>query len=133
MSQSQLAGLESRSYERASDEPTVVDTEEAVGEVLHLLDDPDCRAILEATSDESLSASEISDACDVPRSTVYRKLDRLSEAGLLEEGLRVRFDGKHTQEYSRRVDDVVVSVSDEGSIELEISRTSESGFCALAD
>lgn len=133
MSQSQFAGLEAHPYERPPDEPTVVDAEAVVGEVLHLLDDADCRAILGATGEEPLSAAEMSETCDMPRSTVYRKIDRLTEAGLLKEGMRVRFDGKHTQEYSRRVDDVVVSMSDEGSIELKVSRTSEPALGSLTN
>lgn len=125
MSQSQLAGSGPHCYRRPADGPRVVDDEGTIQEILRLLDDSDCRTILEATDGEALSAPEITDACGVPSSTLYRKLDRLTEAGLLEEGLRIRSDGKHTQEYSRNVDDVVLTVGDEGTIELEIVETEE--------
>lgn len=120
MSQTQLAGVDA--HPRRHEGSVVIDAESDIQQILTLLDDADCRAILEATGEQSLSATQISETCDVPSSTVYRKLDRLTEAGLLEEGLRVRVDGKHTREYSRRVDDVVVSVGDGGAIELEVNR-----------
>lgn len=44
--------------------------------VLDALDDPDCREILRVI-DEPMTACEISDATDIPSSTVYRKLDLL--------------------------------------------------------
>lgn len=120
MSQSQMAGIDTPPFDRRDEGPTVLDGGQDVQRILGLLDDADCRAILETTGGEALSATEICDACDVPRSTAYRKLDRLRDAGLVEESLRVRFDGKHTREYTRRVDDVVVSVGDEGGVELEL-------------
>jgi len=49
--------------------------------VLTALDDSDCRALLEATADGALTAAELIDRCDVPRSTTYRKLDQLTEPG----------------------------------------------------
>lgn len=104
-----------------SDGPTVVDTEPAVGNMLAALEDADCRRILETTSDEARSASEVATACDMPLSTTYRKLDTLSEAGLLYERTRIRRSGKHVSEYVRLVDDVVVSVGDGGGVELRVS------------
>lgn len=98
-----------------------VDADADVQRVLEALEDPDCRAILGATADEALSASEVADACDIPLSTTYRKLERLADADLLAEGLRLRRSGKHTTEYVRRVDDVVVSVGPNDGVELRVS------------
>lgn len=59
----------------------VLDTEDAVQTVLDAFEDADCRAILDRTSDESLTASEVATACDLPLSTTYRKLELLTMRG----------------------------------------------------
>ena len=82
--------------------------------VLDVLHDANCRAILRATGERALSANEVAEACDLAQSTAYRKLDLLVEAGVLEERTRVRRSGKHASEYVRTVDDVVVSLDDDG-------------------
>ncbi|RQG88895.1 ArsR family transcriptional regulator [Natrarchaeobius halalkaliphilus] len=89
--------------------------------VLGALDDDACRAILEATSDESLTATELSDRCDIPASTAYRKVEKLADAGLVEERVRINTSGKHATEYRKSFDDVVVSVADGESIEIEMT------------
>jgi DNA-binding transcriptional ArsR family regulator len=52
--------------------------------VFQALGDEGCRAILRALS-EPMTAGEISDTTAVPRSTTDRKLETLTEAGLLVE------------------------------------------------
>lgn len=89
---------------------TVVDADPEVDALLGALDDAGCRAILAATGDAALSASELSEACDLPLSTAYRKLELLTEVGLVEERTRIRRSGKHASEYRRVVTDVVVSL-----------------------
>lgn len=120
MSQSSTAVGAAGRFEESSSDPTVRDVEGDVEEVLAALDDADCRAILDATSGEALSASELSEACDLPLSTTYRKLDLLTDAGLLEERTRIRQSGKHANEYSRLVEEVLVSVGADGGLELRV-------------
>jgi DNA-binding transcriptional ArsR family regulator len=86
------------------------------------LDDEDCRAILDATATEPLSAKELSETCDVALSTTYRKLDQLIEGGLLEEQTVVRHSMKHTSEYAPLVESVVISLDTQGEIGLQVSR-----------
>jgi DNA-binding transcriptional ArsR family regulator len=117
MSQSQLA----RATRKDGTENTLTTTE-SVQSVLDALDDEECRAILEATTRESLSAGEIADECDLPSSTAYRKIDLLADADLLTEELRIRRSGKHVSEYACAIDDVTISVGDSG-VELSVSRT----------
>lgn len=105
--------------DRTNRETTVEDDDE-VQSVLHALHDGDCRAVLEATDEESLSASELADTCDLPLSTAYRKLDMLTETGLLAERTRLSPDGKHASEYVRVVDEVLVDADD--GVELTITR-----------
>ncbi|MEF8856503.1 MAG: ArsR family transcriptional regulator, partial [Haloplanus sp.] len=58
--------------------------------------------------------------CDLPLSTTYRKLDELTEAGLLAERTRLCPDGKHASEYVRVVEEVLVDAG--AGFELTISR-----------
>jgi predicted transcriptional regulator len=100
---------------------TVTDGDELQA-ILDALQDVDCRSILAATSEESLSASELSTTCDLPLSTTYRKLDTLADIGLLAERTRLCPDGKHASEYVRVVDDVRVSAGADGGFEVTVSR-----------
>jgi len=89
--------------------------------LLGALEDGDCRDILRATSTHSLSASELSEACDLPLSTTYRKVDLLTEAGLLEEEIRLSTSGKHTSEDSLRIETIRLTLGGEDGVELEIT------------
>ena len=91
------------------DDPPVT----SVQGVLSAVADPDCRTILAAVDDRR-TASEIASRTDIPRSTVYRKLDRLQEAGLVETTCRFETAGKHPTEYVRSFDRLQVAVLDDG-------------------
>jgi DNA-binding transcriptional ArsR family regulator len=118
MSQSSLGRRGRRGDDRLDDEPTTLESEAAVGTVLDALDDAACLAILEATSDEVLTANEISERCELPLSTAYRKLDVLEDAGLIAERTRLSRAGKHASEYARLVDEVTISIGAEGAVEV---------------
>lgn len=129
-----MAPMGVRHREHSDESRTVSDVSE-VESFFDVLDDADCRAILRATSEEALSASELSEECDIPLSTTYRKLESLTEAGLLEESLRLRQSGKHTSEYRRRVDDIVVSMDAAGDFSLSVTRrerTEQSTYSSVA-
>ncbi len=98
-----------------------VSNDESMQELLDLLDDAACRAILDGTGERALAASEVSEACELPLSTTYRKLDLLTEAGLLEERTRIRRSGKHASEYARTISDVVVSMGSDGGTTLKVA------------
>ncbi|RQG92265.1 winged helix-turn-helix domain-containing protein [Natrarchaeobius chitinivorans] len=100
-----------------SDE-TTLDT----GAILSALEDDACRSILETASHESLTATELSERCEIPTSTAYRKVEKLTEANLVEERVRINTSGKHATEYRTSFDDVVVSVADGGSVEIELTK-----------
>ncbi|MFB6179804.1 MAG: helix-turn-helix domain-containing protein [Halorientalis sp.] len=119
MSQSTMASV-AQGVENASGYVTEVDSESDKHDILDALNDDACRGILDATDEEALSANELSEACDLPLSTTYRKLDLLTSVGLLEEDLRVRASGTHAKEYSRLVEDVVVSVTPSGDLTLKL-------------
>ncbi|MEF8801981.1 MAG: helix-turn-helix domain-containing protein [Halolamina sp.] len=111
--------------DRRSSPPSeeTVHTEGEISELLAVMDDEDCRAVLEATGSEPLSAKEIAQRCDLASSTAYRKIDRLVDAGLLTEGIRISGTGKHASEYRRSVDRIELSIGDAGT-ELQVERGS---------
>lgn len=104
--------------------------------VLDALDDEDCRSFVRAL-EEPMTASELSEACDVPLSTTYRKLDLLTEASLLDERTEIRSDGQHTTRYAVEFDEVRVFVEGETHEErefmVEIQRPERTPDQRLAD
>lgn len=89
--------------------------------VLDALDDPDCRDIVGVLS-EPMTAEEISEAADVPLSTTYRKLELLTESSLLNEGIEIRPDGQHASRYVIDFEEVVVTLTDDRTLEATVAR-----------
>ncbi|GAA0715536.1 DNA-binding transcriptional ArsR family regulator [Halorubrum trapanicum] len=83
----------------------------SVDEVLDALADDAARRIVAALT-EPKTASELSEECDIPLSTTYRKLEKLTDASLLSESTDIRRDGQHTTRYSVSFDAVTVSIDD---------------------
>jgi DNA-binding transcriptional ArsR family regulator len=84
----------------------------SVDEVLDALADDAARRIVAALT-EPKTASELSEECDIPLSTTYRKLEKLTDASLLSESTDIRRDGQHTTRYAVSFDAVTVSVDDD--------------------
>lgn len=100
--------------------------------VFDALEDPDCRAIVEALS-EPMTADEISEAAGVPLSTTYRKLELLTEASLVEEGVEIRSDGQHASRYVVAFDDITVQLDEQREFTIDITQPSQSADKRLAD
>ncbi|ELZ27554.1 hypothetical protein C475_06530 [Halosimplex carlsbadense 2-9-1] len=100
--------------------------------VLEALNDPDCRAILQETA-EPMTATELIDACDIPKSTLYRKLDRLGSAALLRERDTIHPEGGRTTTYARDFDNVLIAIEDDDSFSVAVDRPSRSADERLAD
>ncbi|MFT4946465.1 MAG: putative transcriptional regulator [Natronomonas sp.] len=113
------------SHASSDEKPTLQD-------VLDALDDPDCRSILRETI-EPMTATELTNACDIPKSTLYRKLDLLSTASLVREQETVSPDGGRVTRYECTVEDVTVSIDDEGEFSVRIDRPSRETDERLAD
>lgn len=82
--------------------------------IVELLEDEYARAILIATSDEPMSATELSDVCDASRPTIYRRLESLEEAGLVEQGTLPESGGHHYTIYRSTLESVTIDVSSDG-------------------
>ena len=111
----------------------------SVDEVLDALADDAARRIVAALT-EPKTASELSEECDIPLSTTYRKLEMLTDASLLSESTDIRRDGQHTTRYSVSFDAVTVSVDDGGEgdadrreFDVEFSRPERTRDERLAD
>lgn len=81
-------------------------------ELLELLGDEHVRTILRVTSAEPRSARELSEVCDVARSTVYRRVDEMVDHDLVAERTRIVTDGSHHNVYAPKVDRLAVDVGD---------------------
>lgn len=57
--------------------------------VFRALEDQLCREII-TELDEPMTVAELSETCDIPLSTTYRKVDRLEEASLVTERTEIR-------------------------------------------
>lgn len=90
-------------------------------EVLDVLSDNAAQRIVKAL-EEPMTASQISEECDIPLSTTYRKLDAMTEAKLLEESTEIRRDGQHTTRYAVAFDAVNVSLTDDRDLVVEFDR-----------
>lgn len=87
--------------------------------VVSLLDDEYAREILAATSTEPMSPAALADRCDASRQTVYRRLERLQDAGLVAEHTRPREDGHHDAVYAATLRSARLELRD-GHFEFEV-------------
>jgi DNA-binding transcriptional ArsR family regulator len=82
--------------------------------VFELLDDPHVRTILNAVRDEPRPARELVELCDGSRPTVYRRLDRLETAGLVETHTQVHPDGHHRKLFTSDVESISLELGEGG-------------------
>jgi len=90
------------------------------------MDDGDPKAIVDLVSDgygwrilvetrnEYKSAQALSDSCDADPSTIYRRIERLSEAELLAVQQQLDPDGHHYKAYRANLDALHIRLEDEG-------------------
>jgi DNA-binding transcriptional ArsR family regulator len=113
-------------------DPLADDEDPGLEAVVNALEDPDCRAIIRELN-QPRTARELVDCCDIPRSTLYRKLNRLTEATLLREGTEIREDGSHANRYEIDFEDVVITQNDDNELAVEIERPARRAEERLAD
>ncbi|MWV65504.1 helix-turn-helix domain-containing protein [Halorubrum sp. JWXQ-INN 858] len=90
-------------------------------EVLSALADADARRILTVVGTEPRSVAEITDGCEIPSATAYRKVGRLVDAGLLEERVRLSNGGQNISEYLLSETDVTYTIEGPTGIEVTCS------------
>lgn len=84
--------------------------------LLSLLSDEHARSILEELGDEGLPARTVAERLDLSRATVYRRLNRLEAAGVVETSMAVHSEGHHRKHYRATLDQVSLAFSEEGVV-----------------
>lgn len=73
----------------------------------------DCvQTILKGTTEEPMSAAELTEICAASRATVYCRLDGLPDRGLLVEQTVPNTDGHHRTVYAATLDHVIIDITD---------------------
>lgn len=106
--------MSSESADAAVLEAMVTDESDAM-DVLDHLGDEVSRTILAACSADARSVGELATLCEVSEATIYRRLNRLMNAGILEE--RTRIDTRTVsggKEYTTTVSNVDVAFDENG-------------------
>lgn len=102
-----------------------------VQQVLDALDDPECRTILKTLA-EPKTAQELMKHCGLSQTSTYRKLDLLSEAGLVEETTTIREDGHHETQYRRAFEGIMMKLTHDDTFDITLVETTESNAERLA-
>lgn len=113
-------------YSSSSDTEHIVCADDRIDQLMSALNNKKSRRILSETTHEALSADEISDRCDIPLSTVYRKVERLVDAGILVERVRLSSHPDYTREYLLEIETINVDISGDSGLSLMLSRRSTS-------
>lgn len=106
-------------YSLADEQPPELET------VLDALYDDNCRTIIQ-TLTEPMTVEEITEATDIPQSTTYQKIEKLSEAGLVAEGVERRSDGEFVSQYAVTFGEINVELTEQMSFEIDISHKPQS-------
>ncbi|WP_290812635.1 helix-turn-helix domain-containing protein [Halovivax sp.] len=113
-------------------DPIAAESVPPAEEVCAALDDPDCREIIREL-EEPMTAAELHDRCEIPQSTLYRKLEALTEATLLEESTEIRRDGHHASKYSVAFTEIRLSLEDDRTLGVEVERPARTADERLAE
>jgi predicted transcriptional regulator len=92
--------------------------------VFGVLTDDACREII-AALEEPLTVPEIAEETGHPLSTTYRKLDRLTESGLVRETTGLRPGRNQKSRYVSDFDRVAIGLDDDQSLEVDVERSNE--------
>jgi DNA-binding transcriptional ArsR family regulator len=81
-------------------------------QILQTLLDKHCRAILSITKENAMTASKICSECNIPLSTVYRRLRLLQELKLLHVSCTIRNDGKKLLSFQNKIAEINILLYD---------------------
>lgn len=110
------ARRESRSHRPVSqrpdptDEPVVSRACDTPPEQLELISDDYALGILEALSEGPKRGRDLIEACDASRATIYRRLDRLADAGFVRGETTLDPDGHHCKMFELVRSDLTVTI-----------------------
>ncbi len=113
-------------------DPHASESELSAEEICGALDDPDCRTILRHL-EEPMTAAQLNEICAIPQSTLYRKLELLTEASLLEESTEIRADGHHASKYSIAFTEITIGLDADRSLTVTVDRPARTTDERVAD
>ncbi|QSX00470.1 winged helix-turn-helix domain-containing protein [Haloterrigena alkaliphila] len=113
-------------------DPITSESTPSAEEICSALDDPDCREIIR-NLDEPMTASELTNRCEIPQSTLYRKLELLTDSTLLEESTEIRQDGHHASKYAVAFDEITLTLDEDRSLAVQIERPARTADERLAE
>lgn len=113
-------------------DPAAAKSSPSAEEICAALDDPDCREIIQ-TLEHPQTAAELTAQCEIPQSTLYRKLELLTEATLLEESTEIRRDGHHASKYSIAFERITLGLEEDRTLTVEIERPARTAEERLAE
>ncbi|WP_306061363.1 winged helix-turn-helix domain-containing protein [Natronococcus wangiae] len=87
--------------------------------VCSALDDPDCRKIIR-NLEEPMTASELNDRCEIPESTLYRKLETLTDSTLLEESVESRQGSHNAKKYSVMFNEITFALDNNQTLSVQV-------------
>jgi DNA-binding transcriptional ArsR family regulator len=85
-----------------------------VGEILAILDAEYTRSLLEAIRGEAMPARDLAEVCGASRPTIYRRLNKLQEAGLVESSMEYDGNGHHRTVFENTFEKLTVDMTDNG-------------------
>jgi len=101
---------------RFTDEPSdrAVSSTASTDALIGLFSDEYARELLGAIRHEAKSGRTLASECGMSRTTVYRRLNRLQDAGLVTERMEYDSDGHHRRKFGVAVENVEVELGDAG-------------------
>lgn len=97
-------------------------SEDQLTTIADLLADKYAKAILEEISSEPMTIPELTTHLDASRTTVYRRIQTLSELDLVESQIRPEPGGTDATAYAATLSEINI-VLESGSFEAEVKRT----------
>jgi DNA-binding HxlR family transcriptional regulator len=102
----------------ASDHPPLTDStpdqSAPSSDVLTLLAADHTQTIIGQIHDSPTPARAVAESCDASRTTVYRRLNRLVDAGLVEPRMTYDPDGHHRTVFETTIDSLTLDLTDDG-------------------
>ncbi|AEH39411.1 putative transcriptional regulator, AsnC family (plasmid) [Halopiger xanaduensis SH-6] len=93
-------------------------------EIFQILADEYARKILLAADNGPKTAKTLSEECDASLTTIYRRVSRLQDCGLVEEHHTVDADGSHRSKFETSLEELHVEISD-GQLSLTLETRDE--------
>lgn len=81
-------------------------------DLLQLLNDEYTQKILSTLSEEPTTCREMASQTDISRPTIYRRINKLQEAGVLIEGMKIGENGHHRSTYKLNPFALNIEISD---------------------